>query len=68
MRKCEECDGNTTTNGIPKDEPYCEICEGSGVYHYWNDIKEEFSTMVKDWELTKEELQILIDNTNFKIK
>ena len=80
MRDCEICNGtgktevmnchnqsNECCGGCYKDVE-CDVCEGSGIYHYWNDIEEEFSTMVKDWELTKEELQILINNTNFKIK
>jgi len=68
MRKCTECDGNTTANGIPNDEPYCEVCEGTGIYHYWSDIEDEFQTMVKDWDLTKEDVQSLIENTNFKVE
>ncbi len=78
MRRCEECYGtgilevmnchnqsNECCGGCYK-EVKCVECEGSGIYHYWNDIEEEFSAVVKDWELTKEELQILINNTNFK--
>jgi len=78
MRDCEGCNGtgivdvmnchnqsNECCGGCYKDAE-CDMCEGSGVCSFWSAIEEEFSTMVKDWDLTKEELQILINNTNFK--
>ena len=78
MRDCEECNGtgivevmncknqsNECCGGCYKDAE-CDMCEGSGTYEYWHLIEDEFSTMLKDWELTKEELQYLINNTNFK--
>jgi hypothetical protein len=78
MRDCEGCNGTGTVEvmncknqssdccgGCYKDAE-CDMCEGSGTYEYWHLIEDEFSTMVKDWDLTKEELQILINNTNFK--
>ena len=80
MRDCEECNGtgkvdvmncknqsNECCGGCYKDVQ-CEDCEGSGEFQYWNHIEDEFQTMIKDWDLTKEELQHLIDNTNFKIQ
>ena len=78
MRDCEGCNGtgivevmnchnqsNECCGGCYK-EVECKECEGSGTYEYWHLIEDEFSTMLKDWELTKEELQYLINNTNFK--
>ena len=80
MRDCEECDGtgkvdvmncknqsNECCGGCYK-EVECEDCDGSGKFQYWNVIEDEFSSMIKDWDLTELELQYLIDNTNFKIK
>lgn len=80
MRDCQECNGTGTVDvmnchnqsneccGGCYKEVQCEDCDGSGDYQYWNDIEDEFETMVKDWDLTKEELNYLIDNTNFKNK
>ena len=78
MRDCKECNGagkvevmnchnqsNECCGGCYK-EIECEECEGSGNCSLWGSIEEEFSTMIKDWELTEEELQVLIWNNNFK--
>ena len=78
MRDCEGCQGtgivevmncknqsNECCGGCYK-EVECEECEGSKICHTWEDIEGEFIEMVNFWDLTKEELQILINNTNFK--
>jgi len=81
MRDCEGCDGtgivevmncknqsNECCGGCYK-EMECNQCgEGSGICSFWDVIEDEFQTMIKDWDLTKEELKYLIDNTNFKIQ
>lgn len=79
MRNCEECNGsgkseamnchnqsNECCGGCYR-EVKCEECDGSGEFKYWDDIEYEFQTMIKDWDLTIEELNYLIENTNFKI-
>jgi len=78
MRDCEGCEGtgrvdvmncknqsNECCGGCYKDVE-CDMCEGSKICSFWSAIEDEFSTMVNDWELTEEELQYLINNTNFK--
>ena len=80
MRDCEACEGtgivevmncknqsNECCGGCYKDVE-CDMCEGSGIFSFWDVIEDEFSSMIKDWDLTEKELQYLIDNTNFKIQ
>jgi DnaJ-class molecular chaperone len=79
MRNCEECNGTGKTEvmnchnqsneccGGCYKEVKCEECDGSGEFKYWDDIEYEFQTMMRDWDLTREELNYLIENTNFKI-
>jgi DnaJ-class molecular chaperone len=74
MRDCKECNGTGTVEvmncsnqsneccGGCYKELKCEECDGSGNDKDWSDIEDEFSSMVKDWKLTKEEIQILINN------
>ena len=78
MRECKECNGtgkvevmncknqsNECCGGCYK-EIECEECEGTSNCHTWEDIEGEFNEMVNFWDLTEEELQTLINNTNFK--
>ena len=79
MRNCDECNGTGKVDSMNCDnqsneccggcykEVKCEECDGSGEFKYWHDIEYEFQTMMHDWNLTREELNYLIENTNFKI-
>jgi len=77
MRECKECNGvgkievmncnnqsSECCGGCTK-EVECEECGGLGTFNYWNYIEEDFSEMIENWDLTKQELKYLIDNTNF---